>query len=199
MVSGNLGPCTLVGGHVRLEPLREEHSAALFNAARETDWSWFLAPLRTKEDVQARIAEAARTEQLNEGYVFTVRSLTGNSVIGSTSYMGVVAKHKRLEIGSTWYIRSVWGTAVNPECKYLLLNHAFEDWGAIRVQLTTDIHNVHSQRAIVKLGAKFEGTLRNNGIRPDGSYRDSMLYSITVGEWPAVKAKLLSRIGQSQS
>lgn len=194
MTSDNLGPCTLAGSFVRLEPLRQEHSAALFQAAQRLDWKWFLNPLRTREDVEARVAEAAKVEETNEGYVFAVKSASDNEIIGSTSYLGVVAKHKRLEIGSTWYVPSVWGTAVNPECKYLLLRHAFEDWGAIRVQLTTDVNNAHSQRAIMKLGAKFEGTLRNNGIRPDGSYRDSMLYSITVSEWPEVKSKLLSRI-----
>jgi RimJ/RimL family protein N-acetyltransferase len=194
MTSGNLGPCTLAGSFVRLEPLREEHSAPLFEAAQRLDWKWFLNPLRTKEDVESRIAESAKAEQANDAYVFAVRLASSNAVVGSTSYFNIVAKHKRAEIGSTWYVPSVWGTAVNPECKYLLLNHAFEDWGAIRIQLTTDVNNVHSQRAIMKLGAKFEGTLRNNGIRPDGSYRDSMLYSIVASEWPSVKARLLSRI-----
>ena len=197
MTSDNLGPCTLAGLSVRLEPLREEHSTALFEAAQKLDWKWFLNPLRTREDVEARIAEGLRSEQANEAYAFAVRLLRSNSVIGSTSYFTIVPKHKRAEIGSTWYVPSVWGTVVNPECKYLLLSHAFDDWGAIRIQLTTDVNNVHSQRAIVKLGAKFEGTMRNNGIRPDWSYRDSMLYSIVASEWPEVKARLLRRIRRS--
>ena len=83
---------------------------------------------------------------------------------------------------------------VNPECKYLLLKHAFQDWGAVRIQLGTDANNLHSQGAILKLGAKFEGILRNHGIRPDGSVRDAHLYSIIVSEWPEVKANLLARI-----
>ena len=86
------------------------------------------------------------------------------------------------------------GTVVNPECKYLLLKHAFQDWGAVRIQLGTDANNLHSQGAILKLGAKFEGILRNHGIRPDGSVRDAHLYSIIVSEWPEVKANLLARI-----
>jgi RimJ/RimL family protein N-acetyltransferase len=190
MTSDSLGPCSLVGAFVRLEPLRAEHSTALTEAAQKLDWKWFLNPLRTRVDVESRIAENLKAEQNNEGYAFAVRSVKSGAVIGSTSYLGVVAKHKRAEIGSTWYLPSVWGTAVNPECKYLLLNHAFEDWGAIRIQLTTDVNNIHSQRAIMKLGAKFEGTLRNNGIRPDGSYRDSKVYSIIADEWPTVEKRL---------
>ena len=115
-------------------------------------------------------------------------------MVGSTSYLDVAPKRKIAEIGSTWYSSDVQGTVVNPECKYLLLKHAFEEWGAIRVQLGTDVKNVHSQRAILKLGAKFEGRLRNHGIRPDGSIRDSMLYSIISEEWPAVKKGLEARI-----
>ena len=194
MAGGDLGPCTLAGSTVRLEPLREEHSAAMFEAAQKLDWKWFLTPLKTKEDVKNRIFESLRAEKANEAYVFAVRLLKGDAVIGSTSYFGIVPRYKRVEIGSTWYVPGVWGTTVNPECKYLLLNHAFEDWGAIRVQLTTDINNTHSQHAIMKLGAKFEGTLRNYGIRPDGSYRDSKVYSITTDEWPGVKKRLLDRI-----
>jgi RimJ/RimL family protein N-acetyltransferase len=115
-------------------------------------------------------------------------------MVGSTSYFGIVPKHKSAEIGYTWYSPDVWGTAVNPECKFLLLTHAFEDWGAVRVQLRTDANNAHSQRAILKLGAKFEGKLRNQGIRLDGSVRDSMLYSIIPSEWPTVKKRLEKRI-----
>ena len=99
-----------------------------------------------------------------------------------------------VEIGSTWYSLDSQGTVVNPECKCLLLKHAFEDWGAIRVQLGTDANNVHSQRAILKLGAKFEGRLRNHGFRQDGSIRDTMLYSIISSEWPTVKKGLEARM-----
>jgi RimJ/RimL family protein N-acetyltransferase len=115
-------------------------------------------------------------------------------VVGSTSYFGIVPKHKSAEIGYTWYSSDSQGTVVNPECKFLLLKHAFEDWGAVRVQLRTDANNAHSQRAILKLGAKFEGKMRNQGIRQDGSVRDSMLYSIIPGEWPMVKKGLETRI-----
>jgi RimJ/RimL family protein N-acetyltransferase len=112
--------------------------------------------------------------------------------------MDVRVAQKGLEIGWTWYSSSVWGTVVNPECKFLLLQHAFEDWGAVRVQLKTDSSNVHSQNAILKLGAKFEGRLRNHRLRLDGSTGDTMMYSITSEEWHAgVKAALESRIASA--
>ena len=98
------------------------------------------------------------------------------------------------EIGWTWYSPSVWGTVLNPECKLLLLAHAFEDWGAVRVQLKTDNNNLRSQRAILKLGAKYEGRLRHHRFRADGTLRDTMMYSILREEWAGVKVSLLARI-----
>jgi N-acetyltransferase len=181
------------GRFVRLESLRKRHASALFEAGRALDWEWMLGPLRTRESIHLRIADGLKKERKDEEYAFAVVLKSAKRVIGSTAYLAVVAKHKRAEVGSTWYSPEYWGTAVNPECKYLLLKHAFEDWGAVRIQLGTDVNNVHSQRAILKLGAKFEGKLRNHGIRPDGTVRDAMLYSIIEDEWPEVKAKLLTR------
>jgi N-acetyltransferase len=189
-----LGPVTLEGRFVRLEPLREEHREALLEAAQNLDWGWFLHPLRTAADVDFRINLGLEAERQKEGYAFAVRSLGDNRIVGSTSYFGVVQEHKRVEIGSTWYTSDVQGTAVNPECKYLLLGHAFDDWGANRVQFTTDSNNVHSQRAIEKLGAKREGVLRGHAIRGDGSIRDSVVYSIVRAEWPAVRRALNERL-----
>jgi RimJ/RimL family protein N-acetyltransferase len=193
-VNVDLGPCTLDGRSVRLEPLRKVHREALIEAAQNLDWGWFLAPLRTPVDVDSRLSEASRAEERGEAYAFAVRLLRGNRIVGSTSYRAVVPRHKRVEIGSTWYTRDVQGTAVNPECKYLLLRHAFEDWGARRVEFITDSNNIHSQRAIEKLGAKREGVMRNHDIRMDGSMRDTVLYSIIAPEWPDVKQRLESRL-----
>lgn len=190
-----LGPCVLEGNVVRLEPLRKEHADALYSAAQQLDWGWFLKPLRTKEDVERRIEYGLKAEERGEGYAFVVRTKQDGLVVGSTSYFQIAPEHKHLEIGSTWYASKVQGTNVNPECKYLLLKHAFEDWGAVRVQFTTDSNNLHSQRAIAKLGAKLEGKLRSDKIRPDGTLRDSMVYSIIASKWPEVKEKLLSRTG----
>jgi N-acetyltransferase len=158
------------------------------------DWGWMLGPLRSRKDVDRRISDGLKAEERNEEYAFAVILRQENRVIGSTSYLAIAPKHKKAEIGSTWYSPNFWGTGVNPECKLLLLKHAFDDWGAIRVQLGTDGNNIHSQRAILKLGAKLEGRLRNHGIRPDGSIRDTMLYSIISSEWPAVKKGLEARI-----
>jgi N-acetyltransferase len=191
---GDLGPVTLPGRFVRLEPLREDHREALLEVAQDLDWGWFLHPLRTAADVDSRIALGLDAERQKEGYAFAVRALADNRVVGSTSYFGVVQAHKRVEIGSTWYARDSQGTAVNPECKLLLLSHAFEDWGANRVQFTTDSNNIRSQRAIAKLGAQREGLLRSHAIRLDGSLRDSVVYSITRSEWPDVKQRLNSRL-----
>ncbi len=198
-VRETIGPCTLEGEGVRLVPMRPEHVDGLFEAGRSLDWAWMLGPLSTREAVARRVEEGLRREKLDSDYAFAVIRRHDQRIIGSTAYLNVVSKHRRVEIGSTWYARDQWGTAVNPECKLLLLAHAFEDWGAVRVQLGTDENNVHSQRAILKLGAKFEGVLRNHGIRPDGSVRNAYLYSIIDREWPSVKAGLLGRLGRNTS
>jgi RimJ/RimL family protein N-acetyltransferase len=158
------------------------------------DWGWMMGALRSREDVDRRIADGLKAEEKNEEYAFAVVLKRGGRVVGSTSYLGIVLKHKSAEIGATWYSSDVQGTAVNPECKLLLLKHAFEDWSAVRVQLKTDANNAHSQRAILKLGAKFEGKLRNHGFRQDGSIRDTMMYSIISSEWATVKKGLEARI-----
>jgi len=192
--TSDLGPTALDGRFVRLEPLRANHAAALWDVARGMDWGWMLEALRSREDVDRRIAEMLSGEERKAEYGFTVFLRARNRIVGSTFFLEVAPKRKIAEIGSTWYSSDVQGTVVNPECKYLLLKHAFEDWGAIRVQLGTDVKNVHSQREILKLGAKFEGRLRNHGIRPDGSIRDTVLYSIISEEWPTIKKGLEARI-----
>ena len=189
-----LGPCVLQGNQVRLEPLRRKHAKKLATAARNLDFGWALNPLLSKKDVVRRIETTLDLERKDQGYAFAVVLKNNERIVGSTSYFGVVPEHKRAEIGYTWYEQSLWGTYVNPESKFLLLQHAFEDWHANRIQISTDIKNVHSQRAILKLGAKFEGTLRNHAIRRDGSLRDTMMYSIVSKEWPLVKIILQKRI-----
>jgi N-acetyltransferase len=192
----NLGPCVLDGRFVRLEPLRRRHLNALTIAAGKLDWGWALSPLRSKKDVEERIGFAVEMERKSQEYVSAVILKKEDRPIGSTSYFGIVPKHKRLEIGYTWYEQNLWGTQVNPESKFLLLQHAFDDWHANRVQLSTDVNNIHSQKAIMKLGAKYEGKLRSHAIRRDGSIRDTMLYSITASDWPNVKSTLQSRIDE---
>jgi N-acetyltransferase len=193
----NLGNVTLQGRHIRLEPLRPDHAQALLMAgeAREI-WSWMPAALSSEPAVAKFIADALRAEQAGTEYAFAVVELSTGRVVGSTRYMDVSPQHKRLEIGWTWYAPAVWGTLVNPEAKYLLMRHAFEEWGANRVQLKTDARNLRSQAAIRKLGAQYEGTLRSHMVRPDGTVRDSAMFSLIDTEWPAVKAGLLRRLGE---
>lgn len=190
-----LGPCVLEGKHVRLEPLSPSHADRLLAAARESDWTWMSMDARTQERMGEWIDLALKAQERGTEYPFTVFSKDDQSVLGSTRYMDARPVQRGVEIGGTWYDSRVWGTVVNPECKFLLLRHAFEDWNAVRVQLKTDSNNVHSQRAILKLGAKFEGRLRNHRIRQDGTPGDSMMYSITDEEWrESVKTSLSSRI-----
>ena len=192
-----LGPCILEGRFVRLEPLRPHHAEAITKAGENLEWEWMIGPLPSREAVDRRIAFGLKAEERDDEYAFAVIHKSRKAVIGSTSYLAISSRHKRAEIGSTWYSPDLWGTVVNPECKFLLLRHAFEDWGAVRIQLVTDERNVHSQRAILKLGSKFEGRMRNYGIMPDGSPRNAMLYSITSSEWPDVKTRLQARIDAS--
>ncbi len=150
---------------------------------------------RTKETMAEWIAATLKAEERGTEYPFTVFRKEDHKVLGSTKYMDVRPLQRGVEIGGTWYTSRVWGTVVNPESKFLLLRHAFEDWNAVRVQLKTDNNNVHSQNAILKLGAKFEGRLRNHRIRQDGTTGDSMMYSITDGEWrDSIKRSLQKRI-----
>jgi RimJ/RimL family protein N-acetyltransferase len=198
-----LAPCTLVGRYVELEPLQGARAEAILAAGEGVDWGCMAASLTTKEGVVSWMATSQRAWERGEEFAFVVKLRPGSGlaappdsggVIGSTRYMDIQASHKGVEIGWTWYSPSLQGTVVNPECKFLLLKHAFEDWGAARVQIKTDVRNERSQRAILKLGAKFEGKLRNHRIRRDGTLRDTMMYSITREEWPEVRAGLAVRI-----
>ena len=189
-----LGPCVLDGNVIRLEPLRPEHAESLLVAGHSDDWTWLPNNLSTMDSMKDWINKTLKAQEVGQECPFTVFHKQQNRIIGSTRYMDIRPAAKGVEIGGTWYSPSVWGTAVNPEAKMLLLQHAFEDWGAIRVQLKTDVNNKHSQNAILKLGAKFEGQLRNHMIRRDGSFRDTMMYSITREEWPNVKNNLNKRL-----
>ncbi len=194
-MSAALGPCVLAGRHVRLEPLSRSHKDRLLAVAQETDWGWMPVDPRSEPAMVCWIDDALYAQERGTEYPFTVFSAGTGDVLGSTRYMDVRVPTKGVEVGWTWYTSKVWGTVVNPECKFLLLQHAFEDWGAIRVQLKTDDRNLHSQQAILKLGAKYEGRLRNHRLRRDGSRGDSVMYSITVEEWQSdIKQSLRARV-----
>ncbi len=182
------------GRSVRLEPLRESHAAGILKAAEGVDWSGMMMHLTTRGEVDTRILDALEAERKGEDYTFAVVKKDENRVIGSTAYFDIVPHFKRVTIGHTWISPGMQGTVANPGSKFLLLRHAFQDWGAARVQMGSQPNNVHSQRAILKLGAKFEGQLRNFLVMPDGSHRELRRYSIIAEEWPEVKSNLLARI-----
>lgn len=193
----NLGPITLAGEFVRLEPLRPSHADGLSQAGTDPEiWRWMSKRLMDKESLLRFIEEAMEAEGRGSEFAFAVVLRSDGRIVGSTRYMEVRAAHRGVEIGWTWYAKDVWGTVVNPEAKYLLLRHAFESWGAIRVELKTDSKNERSRAAILKLGAQFEGILRAHRIRPDGTLRDTAMYSILSTEWPGVKEKLLARLAR---
>jgi len=193
-----LGPVTLSGKHIRLEPLSRHYARGLLTVAQASEiWTWMSALPVTPESMEAWIAEALEAQERGLEYPFVVVHLAGDRVVGSTRYLDVQAANKGVEIGWTWYAPETWGTVVNPEAKFLLLRHAFEEWGAIRVQLKTDLKNLRSQAAIKKLGAKQEGILRRHRFRRDGTIRDSVIFSIIPEEWPRVKAALEERIGRA--
>lgn len=183
---------TLEGRHVRLEPLAERHAEALAEAASPELFAYHFPPDELTADGFRRQITGFDDR---DGFMpfATVLRASGRAV-GITSYLDIDQAHRRLEIGFTWTGKPWQRTAVNPECKLLLLEHAFDTLGAVRVQLKTDARNTQSQRAIEKLGAVREGVLRKHMILPDGHMRDTVMYSITDEEWPAVRAGLESRL-----
>src|SRR5262245_33565668 len=184
----------LTGRWVQLEPLGDQHRDALRAAADdERIWTHTLVVARGQE-FDRWFDDVLAQRSTGRQFPFAVRRLADQAVVGSTSYLDPVPQHRRVEIGSTWYTPNVWGTQVNPECKLLLLAHAFEVLGMNRVSLCTDVRNVRSQAAIEKLGAVKEGVLRSHMVTQGGRIRDSVLYSIVLEEWPGVKARLAARL-----
>lgn len=189
-------PVTLVGQIVRLEPLQMKHAAELYNVSQDqVIWTYMPAfPPRSLADMEQIIATALREQESRTCLPFAIIDLAQGRAVGSTRYHDWRLPDHGVEIGWTWIAPSVQRTGVNTECKYLLLRHAFERLGAIRVQLKTHHLNTKSQRAIERLGAVREGLLRNHMIMPDGSYRHSVFYSIIESEWPRVKAGLETKM-----
>lgn len=182
-------PVTLAGKHVRLEPLRMEHAQALFEAGDEDDiWRW-MAGRPAGVDGYARYIRTALDEQVLGDQVPFVVKRPGGEVIGSTRYAHVDRTQRSLEIGHTFYGKGARRTPVNTEAKYLLLSHAFA-LGAIRVWLQTDIRNERSQNSIARIAAKREGELRSERLRPDGTHRTSVIFSVVEPEWAETKAHL---------
>jgi RimJ/RimL family protein N-acetyltransferase len=184
-------PVTLTGRHATLEPLRREHAPAVAAAAADGElWRLWYTGVPAPQDTAAWIDAALAMRENLGAMPFVVRDNDAGDIVGSTRYFNVEAAHRRLEIGHTWYAQRVQRSAVNTECKLLLLTHAFEALGCIAVEFRTSFFNFRSRAAIARLGAKQDGILRNHQILPDGTLRDTVVFSIIAGEWPAVKRHL---------
>lgn len=184
-------PITLTGQVVSLEPLSMEHADALLEAAQSEEiWLHTIDKPQTMEAMQDYIARALGERDNNTAIPFTVRHITTSRFIGCTRYVSIAPLRRGLEIGFTWYAPQFWRTAVNTECKYLLLKYAFETLQYIRVEFQTMSANARSRAAILRLGAIEEGILRSRMVRRDGQRFDSIFFSILDNEWPAIKAKL---------
>ncbi len=189
-------PVTLTGKLVRLEPLSQAHVPDLAKVGLEEQIWQFMryGRIETVEQMAAWVEELLLLQAAGTDLPFAVIDLASGRAIGSTRYLNIEYEDRSLEIGGTWYGLAYQGTLVNTECKYLLLGHAFEVLGCVRVWFKTDRRNLRSQHAIEKLGAVKEGVLRNHMILPDGYIRDSIMYSILPHEWPAVKKQLEERL-----
>ena len=184
-------PITLKGEHATLEPLDAGHEAALRDAAADGElWRLWYTSVSPPDQIGDYIARALDMRERLGAMPFAVRHNTTGNVVGCTRYFNVDAANRRLEIGHTWYSKRVQRTAVNTECKLLLLTHAFEVLRCIAVEFRTHWFNHASRVAIERLGAKQDGVLRNHQLLPDGSKRDTVVFSIIDGEWPAVRRHL---------
>lgn len=185
-------PETLEGETLVLEALGLQHAVGLFQIADKETFAYLL---RVPEPFDERGFEDYIRERTKPGsWGFAVVDRATNRVVGHSSYIGIGSEHRHIEVGHTWYAADVRGTRVNPECKLIMLGHAFDALDCVRVQLKCDARNARSRAAITKLGAQFEGIQRANQILQDGHIRDTAYFSILREEWPGVKAGLLARL-----
>jgi N-acetyltransferase len=196
-------PLTLEGSVVRLEPIREAHAETLWEVAKadvEDIFRWIPYAVRTREDFTKLVAKALDEQRRGESVVFATVERSSGQAIGSTRFMNIDRGNRRVEIGSTWIAPAWQRSAVNTEAKYLMLRHAFETWGCMRVELKTDALNQKSRNAILRIGAIEEGTLRRHLVTWTGRVRDTVYFSILDSEWPDVKAQLEAKLrSRSQS
>jgi RimJ/RimL family protein N-acetyltransferase len=185
-------PITLHGNTIRLEPLSEKHTPDLTVAGQdERIWEFMLyGNLTTEPAMQAWVRDIISRQEKGTDLPFAVIHLDTNQGIGATRYLNIRRDDLGVEIGGTWFCVDYQRTVVNTECKYLMMMHAFETWDCIRVEFKTDSRNIRSQHALERIGAKYEGVLRNHLITPSGYIRDSVYYSVINTEWSAVKKKL---------
>ena len=193
-----LQPVTLERDGVRLEPLTQDHAAGIAEAVKDGElWKLWFTQIPDPGSVPAYIEKALEEQRRGTMMPWAVKS--GSRVIGCTRYHDVMAEVDRVEIGYTWYIASLQRTRINTVCKLMLLTHAFDTLGCGVVGLRTDGFNVRSQRAIEGLGAKKDGVLRHHRRRANGTFGDTVIYSILAGEWPSVKANLEFRLERNRT
>lgn len=193
----NIEPVTLEREAVRLEPIRREQQSALWQIAKDSVdeiFRWIPYPMRSAEDFQHWMDKALAEQERGESLVFATVERSSGTLVGSTRFMNIDRANRHVEIGSTWIVPRWQRTAINTEAKYLMLRHAFESWECIRVELKTDALNQKSRNAILRIGAKEEGTFRRHVITWTGRVRDSVYFSILDHEWPAIKAGLEERL-----
>ena len=186
-------PMTLEGSVVRLEPLRREHADSFWGIAKndlEDIFRWIPYSMKTREDFEKLINHGFAEQERGESVVFATVERSSGRTIGSTRFMNIDRVNRRVEIGSTWIAPAWQRTGINTEAKYLMLRHAFEMWECMRVELKTDALNQKSRKAILRIGAKEEGTLRRHLITWTGRVRDTVYFSVLDSEWPEVKARL---------
>jgi len=194
-----VSPVMLEGIHVRLEPLAKAHLAGLAEVGLDEElWRWIPVPVRTVDDMAAYLETALEEQERGVSLPFAIVEKATGRAIGSTRYGNIDRTHHRVEIGWTWVARNWQRTAMNTEAKYLLLKHAFETLGCMRVELKTDSLNERSRAAILRIGAREEGIFRNHMITASGRIRHSVYFSIIDSEWPAVRARLESMLNSRE-
>jgi RimJ/RimL family protein N-acetyltransferase len=190
------GPVTLSGKHVRLEPLQVRHAEGLLAVGcDERVWTHLARPkFSSLDDARDWIGKAIKDAESGGQIPFAILDSATGREAGTTRYLNISSPDRLVEIGWTWLGVDYWRTALNTECKYLLLRHAFETWKCVRVQLKTDLRNERSQRAIERLGAQREGVLRKYQLTQGNRHRDTVMYSIIDDEWPGIKARLETKL-----
>jgi RimJ/RimL family protein N-acetyltransferase len=190
-----VSPVMLESVHVRLEPLAKAHLAGLIQVGLDEElWRWIAVPVRTADEMATYLQTALNEQERGVSLPFAIVEKATGRPIGSTRYGNIDRTHHRVEIGWTWVAREWQRTAMNSEAKYLLLRHAFESLGCMRVELKTDSLNQRSREAILRIGAREEGIFRNHMITASGRIRHTVYFSIIDSEWPAVKARLESML-----
>jgi N-acetyltransferase len=194
-----LGPVTLQSARVTLEPLERRHCDDLIEAVKDgTLWTLWYTSVPRPENMGAEIERRLRLQAAGSMLPFAVIDNETHQAVGMTTYMNVDTPNRRLEIGSTWYRRSVQRTDLNTHCKLLLLTHAFDVLNCIAVEFRTHFFNQQSRRGIERLGAKLDGILRSHQIASNGTLRDTCVYSIIASEWPTVRENLVWQIERSR-